>query len=345
MSPAFSLHGAEHRGGITITESRECPGDFGRAAVEDFRFYRAFQEAGIGDFEYGYLLACRDGAQVSIVPYFLTDYRLNTLVTNGLLKHLLASVGFKLACVGHPSTDTGWIEGESSADVLEAVNGFLRSKAAATAYKFFADPLTLPGFVEVAGLPNCVLRAAPDYPASLARRKRKNLLAKLAKSARLTFREFTPAAPLPVELAAQVCGLYERTAAKSKLQFERLNSRYFELTAAISTYLLAYEDARLIGFMQWLRKGNRMCGKYVGLDYERSRAYELYFGLAIRSIQSGVRAGVTEFELGAMSYYSKRLLGAELVPTRLYCRHHTAPLHWLLARCRFLLEPSAAELE
>jgi hypothetical protein len=109
--------------------------------------------------------------------------------------------------------------------------------------------------------------------------------------------------------------------------------------------LLAYEGNRLIGFAQWLRKDHRMVGKYVGMDYERSRAFDLYFGLIIRSIQNGVQAGTTEFELGATSYYSKRLLGAELVPTRLYFRHRSAPLHWLLRKFSFVLEPSAAELQ
>ena len=55
----------------------------------------------------------------------------------------------------------------------------------------------------------------------------------------------------------------------------------------------------------------------------------------------GIRDGVREFDLGVSSYYSKRMMGAGLLPTRLYFRHHQPVVQWLLARCKFLLEPSA----
>jgi hypothetical protein len=331
---------------LTVVDRAICPENFGYSEPEDYRFVRAFQDAGIADFEFGYLVFCRNGIQISVVPYFLTDYHLNTLVTNAILKRLLAPVHFKVACVGHPSTDSGWIEGEASQEVLNIVNRTLRKKAAAIAYKWFRDPLPLEGFVEVVGLPINVLRiAGTSYLAALPGRKRRNILKKVAKSASLDFREFTPTNPLPPALVDPVYELYRKTADRSNIEFERLNPRYFELTAAISTYLLAYEGNRLIGFVQWIRKANRTVGKYVGLDYERSRAYELYFGLIIRSIENGLRDGITEFELGPLSYYSKRLLGAELISTRLYYRHHNVLVHWVLEKCRFLLEPSAQELQ
>ena len=122
--------------------------DFGAAEPEDYRFMRAYQSAGVADFRCGYLLVYRGAVRVSVVPYFTTAYRLNTLVKNPLLKRLLAPLGFKVACVGHPSTDIGRIEGEISAEILQAVSGVLRSKAAATAYKWFTQALPLDTFVE-----------------------------------------------------------------------------------------------------------------------------------------------------------------------------------------------------
>jgi hypothetical protein len=330
---------------LRIVETEICPDDFGRSEPEDYRFVRAFQDAGIADFQFGYLVVYRGEARVSTVPYFLTNYRLNTLVTNPVLKWLLAPLSFKVACVGHPSTDAGRIEGEKSEEVLDAVNRILRAKAPVTAYKWFLEPLPLDGFVEVSGLPICVLKTSGEYPASLGRRKRKNLLKKIEKNSTLAFVEYTPAHPLPAELIGAVQALYEKTAARANLHFERLTAEYFRLTAGISTYLLAFEGDRPIGFAQWIRKGNRMAGKYVGMDYDRSQSYELYFGLAIRSIQNGLRDGITEFELGVVSYYSKRLLGAELTPTYLYFQHRNALAHWALERFRFLLEPSAEELK
>jgi hypothetical protein len=330
---------------LRIVETQICPEDFGRSEPEDYRFVRAFQNAGIADFQFGYLVVYRGEARVSTVPYFLTDYRLNTLVTNSFLKWLLAPLSFKVACVGHPSTDAGRIEGEKSEEVLDAVNRSLRTKASITAYKWFLEPLPLDGFVKVSGLPISLLRASGEYPASYGHKKRKNLLKKLEKSSALAFVEFTPDHPLPEALIVDLHNLYQKTAARANLHFERLTAEYFRLTAGISTYLLAFEGERPIGFAQWIRKDHRMAGKYVGMDYARSPAYELYFGLAIRSIQNGVRDGVTEFDLGVVSYYSKRLLGADLIPTHLYFRHRNALAHWVLQKFRFLLEPSADELK
>ncbi len=332
------------RGAIRIVDTDACPEDFAAAEPEDHRFLQAFQRAGIGDFRCGYLLAYRGKTRVSVVPYFTTDYRLNTLVTNPLLKWLLAPLGFKVACIGHPSTDVGRIEGEISADILQAVNAVLRRKAAAIAYKWFAVALPLDDFVEAAGLPVNVLKADGAYPASLDRNRRKNIRRKIKKSAALEFREHTPENPLPDALIGEVHHLYEATAARADLHFERLNEEYFRLTAPISTYMLAYEDGRLIGFVQWLRKGSRMSGKYVGMDYARNRQYDLYFGIVLQSVVRGIRDGVREFDLGVGSYYSKRMIGAGLLPTRLYFRHRQPVVQWLLARCKFLLEPSAEEL-
>ncbi len=329
---------------IRIVDTDACPEDFAVAEPEDHRFLQAFQRAGIGDFCCGYLLVYRGETRVSVVPYFTTEYRLNTLVTNPLLRWLLAPLGFKVACVGHPSTDAGRIEGEISADVLQAVNAVLRDKAAATAYKWFTEPLPLADFVEVCGLPINVLKAGADYPAALSRNQRKNVLRKIRKSAALVFTEYTPETPLPDALIAGVCSLYASTADRADLQFERLNEDYFRLTAPLSSYMLAYEGGRLIGFVQWLRKGSRMSGKYLGMDYARNRHYDLYFGVVLQSVLRGIRDGVREFDLGVSSYYSKRMMGAGLLPTRLYFRHHQPVVQWLLARCKFLLEPSADEL-
>ena len=90
-----------------------------------------------------------------------------------------------MACVGHPSTDAGRIEGETSAEVLDAVNRTLRAKAPVTAYKWFLEPLPLNGFVEVSGLPISVLRTSGEYPASLGRQEAEEPAAKAGQKLRL----------------------------------------------------------------------------------------------------------------------------------------------------------------
>ena len=329
---------------IRIVEADECPEDFASAEPEDHRFLRAFRAAGIGDFRYGCLLAYRDDVRVSVVPYFTTEYRLNTLVTNRLLKRLLAPLGFSVACVGHPSTDQGRIEGEASAEILQAVNRVLRDKGAAIAYKWFAEPLPLDGFVKVKGLPVSVLTTGAEYLREFNHKRRNNLMRKMRKGAMLIFTEYTPQNPLPDGCIGEVLRLYNETAARADLQFERLNESYFKLTASFCSYLCAHEGDRLIGFVQLMRKDRKISAKYMGMDYTRNRQYDLYFVLLLQCVLRGVGQGVREFDLGVSSYYSKRLIGAHQRPTHLYFKHNNAVLHWLLKRCKFLLEPSAEEL-
>ncbi len=326
---------------LSVVELRAPPDDFLPDEPEGAAFHKAFLASGIAGFDCRYLAIFRGTRRVAVVPYFLDELSLNTMLQDGLLKRCLSGTKMRIACVGHPSSDFGMIDGEVSADLLALVNATLQRQAALVAYKGFTADLPLPGFVRVRGLPVAVLTLSGDYYSGLDARRRNDFHHKLEKTRALRFEECDE---LPEQLAQQVFQLYLNTYNRAPLRFERLTPDYFRQTAGIGRFLLCFEADQLIGFAQLICKNGKASFKYVGMDYQRSREYGLYYALCLKGIDICLRDGYRRLELGVTSYHFKRLLGSELVETSIYYRHSNPLLNWLLGRLRFLLEPSAAEL-
>jgi hypothetical protein len=263
------------------------------------------------------------------------------MLPDGWLKNSLSWVKFRIACIGHPSTDFGFIDGESSAEVLALINTQLRDKAPLVAYKGFADHLPLPGFVNVRGLPVCMLDIQGDYYSGLDRRRRKDFRKKLQAASTLRVEEYRT---LPDHLLLQVHRLYLNTLEQSPVRFETLTPEYFREVAGIGRFQLYFEGERLIGFLQMLLHENKANLKYMGMDYQRNRPYFLYFVMCLRALETCMAAGCTQFEMGASSYHVKHLMGCRQVETRVYYRHRNALANWLLGKLKFMLEPTVEEL-
>lgn len=326
---------------LSIADVAETPDHFLDHEADGGAFYRAFQTANIADFTLRYLVVSRNGQRIAVAPYFLHDFNVATMLPNGWLKNCLSWVKFRIACVGHPSTDFGHIDGEISAEVLTLINATLRDMAPLVAYKGFAEDLPLTGFVQVRGLPVCMLNIEGDYYSSLDRRRRKDCRKKLQAASTLHVEEHST---LPEHLLTPIYQLYLNTLAQAPVQFETLTPAYFREMAGLGTFHLYFEGERLIGFLQMLTLGNKANLKYMGMDYQRNRPYFLYFVMCLRALEACMRAGCTQLELGASSYHVKRLMGCEQVETSVYYRHRNVLANWLLGKVKFLLEPSAEEL-
>jgi hypothetical protein len=319
--------------------------------VEGESFLRAFDACGLADFSLGYLEVLRGGLVVSTLPYFVTTYRFDTMVTHPLLKRLLGSLGIRIACAGHPSVDVGRIDGEVSPEVLHLVNQHLATKASLVVYKMFAEPLPLSGFAIASGFPIHVLDL-PNFAQSMRASKRKNFRKRMAVSAGVRFEFVHAGQDLTVNLLESIAQLYAQTEARASHEFAPLPSSYFATTASISQYQLAFEGDRLIGFIQIVSQVTNQgasqslqsAAKYIGMDYSCNQRYGLYFSLILTMIEALQARGCQRLDLGITSGYFKRLLGAKPIPTQTYYRHSSKWLHSVLARCQFLLEPSIAEL-
>lgn len=303
---------------VSVRDLSNPPPGFLADELEGYAFYKAFQDAGVENFELGYLQACRDGVVVATAPYFTTRYRINTTLEGGLLKRLLQPFRMRLACIGHPLADFGMIDGEVSSEVLAAFTRVLETKAAVIAYKDFPAGLPLDGFAVEPGLPVAALEIKGDYWSGLKQHVRSDFRRRLrkAKALRIEEREGYPA-----ELGDRLYELYLNVHRRGEFSFETLNRRYFELVGPFSKYMLYWEGDTLIGFCLLMCKGDRMHYKYLGMDYERGRPHGLYFIMSLSHIEICLRDGYRIYQTGCTSYAFKQRLGSTLQPIHLYFRH------------------------
>ncbi|KAB2970788.1 GNAT family N-acetyltransferase [Zoogloea sp.] len=327
---------------LTIECLDEVPEDFLSECPEGGRFYRAYGRAGVPGFTLGCFAVRRNGALISIAPFFVMDIPLNTMMPAGILKKLMGGLSLKIAFIGHPSADFGHIQGERTPEVLGRINEELFKYASLISYKGFDGNLDLQGFKKVAGLPVPILAVRPDYWDKLKHKVRTDLKRKLKASRNLELLEVDG---LPEAYLHRVHELYRQTCARSDIQFENLNIGYFAETASISKYILYFEGGTLIGFQQLMCNQDSMYCKYIGMDYAKSLEYKLYFALMLESINICIRDGIRHMDFGVTSYAFKKYVGSEMHETFNYFRHRWSLVNLMLKRASFLLEPSASELQ
>jgi len=326
---------------ITVERVKDVPEDFLIGNPEGGAFYRAYARARVPGFDLGCFIVKRDGRTVATAPFFTMKLPLNTMMPPGMLKKLMGSIALKIAFVGHPSTDVGHIEGEQSAEVLESINSELRKLSPLVSYKGFDGNLDLRNFNKIVGLPVPVLDVSPDYWARLRHKVRTDLKRKLKASAGLRLVEIDG---LPHEHLQRVHALYRQTCDNAHIQFEQLNVEYFQESASLSKYIFFFEGDTMIGFHQLMCSEKIMHCKYIGMDYNRSPPYRLYFALMLQAINICIRDGIPQIDFGITSYAFKRHLGSEMHETFNYFQHRNAFVNAILKRLSFLLEPGESEL-
>ena len=326
---------------IKLIDTEDTPAGFLKDLPEGEDFYRACQHA-IPEFTMNYLVASRTGKRIAVIPYFVTNFRLNTMLGNSWSMRMFGWAKLGIACIGHPTVGLGRIDGEVSGELLDAAYQLLSRKAAIVACKGFAKDLPATGFVRAAGLPVAMLHLDGDFWDNLHGHKTRNdLKRKLKASSALRFEQHDG---LPENHLSRVHELYLNTRNRSPIQFEYLSPEYFSNTSRLSIYVLAFLDDRLVGFAQMLSKGDKAVGKYLGMDYAVNRGHDLYFALYLQALEICSQQGFREIEFGESSYRFKKELGCKLVDTWVYYRHRNPVAHALLSRFAFLLEPSSDEL-
>ena len=319
---------------LTVEELESTPDGFLADELEGHAFYKAFQDAGIDGFELGYLRALRNGVAVATAPFFTVRYRVNTTLEGGALKRMLSPFWLRIACVGHPLSDYGMIDGEISAEVLEAFNLRLLRKAAIVAYKDFPESLPLKQFSVEPGLPVASLEIKGDYWSGLKQHVRSDFRRRLRKAAALRIEEHDG---FPEELGDRLYELYLNVHRRGEFSFETLNRKYFELVGPFSKFVLYWEGDALIGFCLLMCKDKRMHYKYLGMDYERGRPHGLYFIMSLSHIEMCLRDGYTTYQTGCTTYEFKQRLGSKLQPVFLYFRHRNPIVNWVIGKLMAML--------
>ena len=339
---ALSSSVAEVAPPLLLHHITETPAGFLSNEVLGEAYYAATQEKEIPGFHFGYLVAVRAGETIATVPYFLMDFKINTMLEDGWLKRLLGNAGFRMACIGHPCAAFGNIDGVVSAELMTKVFLELKQLAPVVSLKGFRPHMPAVGFVEAKGLPVAMLRLRENFWQSMSSARRRNFKRKRKKASALRLEVFKG---LPEGYPQLVHDLYIKVYERSRIHFERLDLNYFVSTASISTYVLAYLGEQVVGFVQVFQKDKRMLAQYIGIDHAYNRAHGVYFALAIRVVDLAIEWGSEEIELGETHYEFKKALGCTLVDTSVYFRHRNPWVHRLMSLFSFVFEPSAEELK
>ena len=326
---------------LALHHTSETPPGLLSQEVLGEAFYAATKEREIPGFEFGYLVATRAGETVATVPYFLTDFKINTMLEDGWLKRLLGDAGFRMACVGHPCSAFGQIEGAVTPDLMLAVYEHLIKLASVISIKGFPVDFPAPGFVQIKGFPVAILYVRENFWASLSASRRRNLQRKRKVSSAITF-EITQG--LPRKHLDEIYQFYVSTCSRSSIDFAALSKDYFVSTSSLSHYVLAYLNGQLVGFIQAICVHKTMIAGYIGLDQNFSREHGVYFSLVMHAVDLAIEKKYEKIDLGETHYTFKKALGSKLETNYVYFRHRNKLVHAVMSVFSFLFQPSEKEL-
>lgn len=332
---------------------RLLPGD-----AESYRYHLAFDLGKVTGFRTGYAAVRRGGIVVCLAPYFITDYRLDSTV-QGVLKRFTSKLHgilpglmtLRLLCVGSPVTDSGKLgitrDYEFDADMITALHEELEQiaedeGASVVAFKDIlesdakrlAEPLQQAGFSQVDNMPVAIntmgFASLDQYLETLSYTTRKNLRRKRKSLQHVQIEEYDG---MPPELDA-IYQLYINCYERSELQFEKLSWQFFESIATLMPhncrFVLYRAEGKLIGFNLLLHRNGVLMDKYIGLDYDLSHKYQLYFLSWLHNIEMAIRDGFHTFQSGQAAYETKIRLGSQLQQTYVFFRHRNPIFNPLL---------------
>ncbi|MBF0562500.1 MAG: GNAT family N-acetyltransferase [Alphaproteobacteria bacterium] len=337
-------------------------------ALETYAYYQAVETVGIPGFSWRYI-SVRDGeAVLAVAPVFLTAYRLDTTAQGwvrrlalGLARVAPGLLALRLACLGSPVTEicqVGFapdVPGETQEALAETVLDGLNRVAAGEGIGLLgvkeipvnAVPLIAAlrrrGWAEMTALPSAELALAhatfDDYLATLSRATRKDMRRKLKSAAALRIERRT----VIDDVLPRIKVLYDQTRAGGDFQFEDLPAAYFQavlthLPGRASCFLYWYED-ELLGFNLLLESHDHMLDKFIGMDQERGRTFNLYFVSWLNNVRYCIEHGCHRYQSGQGGYAVKLRLGSTLVANALYFRHRRAVVNALLRLVSRLVEP------
>jgi predicted N-acyltransferase/multidrug transporter EmrE-like cation transporter len=334
-------------------------GDFGRdewnrlfpGDLEDWSYYSAIERSRLAGFEWLYFAVRDEGELLAVVPAFVTEYRLDTTLTGPLrrltgaiarvfprlLRQRLLSLGSPIGEVCHLGFAARF-DRAGQARLLDMLFSkvekyaqrnaisMLAAKDATTAQDdLWSAAASAHGLRRQPSLPTALLDIRFDsldgYLAALSHATRKDLRRKLKASAavRVEWRRNID------DIIDDVMRLYRATLARAALTFEELTPEFFtgvlrELGphASCATYWL---DGRLVAFNLVLHDGETLLDKFLGMDYEFARRYNLYYLTWLHNVGYCIEHGLKRYQSGQGLHREKLRLGSRLSANWLWYRH------------------------
>lgn len=319
--------------------------------LEGFDYLAAVEDSGLAGFRWRYVIITEDGRPLAAAPGFLTDYSLDTTLTDAGRRLVAATrrlapraFTLRLASLGSPCTENvclGIAPGETRrAELITHLLTAFEDEAAAQGcwllalkdapsddYDLRATAQRL-GYQPTPGMPAADLainfKDIDGYLASLSYATRKDMRRKLRRSEgiRMELRQDLTG------LEDRILDLYRQTRARSDLQFEDLTADYFTGVLArmgeralCPCYFLGEE---LIGFNLLLQDGETLLDKFFCMETARGPKHDLYFLSWFTNIGLCLERSLKHYRSGQAGYATKLRLGSRLVGAEMLFRHRRA---------------------
>lgn len=319
-----------------------------------YDYLMAIEKSIICDYRYFYVLVHdSEDTLISVVPIFITkDFSLEGSVTNLYIKSICASIRRIFAkfmkerilfvgnCLSRGQIKTR--DGYDSEAVLELILRKIDFLAEAEKIKLIvfkdfsenADSMSefmrSKSYYKVYNFPgtciNLEVNSFDDYLSKMKSKRRQNIRYKIRRNeedANIAYHVVDDYIGILDELYA----LYEKTYKKALVKFEKLNKDFFiNLKKNLGDnvkVITAVLNGQIIGFALFICSGSYCTNLRVGLDYNHSNKYFVYYMLHYKNIEFAIQNGYHKLYLGQTSYSAKLEMGAELIPSVLYVRYRS----------------------
>lgn len=320
--------------------------------IEGWGYYKAFEESGIKEFNLNYLIAKRGQNVSAIIPFFISDFSFDAIIT-GLLQKIIVSIQkvfkrflkLRVLFVGSPTTERmhiGISEGECIEELLDGalreLSNFKRISALlfynlCETHKDIAKFIKKKGFTRSTSLPNTFIdinaASLEEYVSRLSKNTRKDLSRRLKKTASLA-KLATVVLEKPDGCLNRIYQLYSNNLNESKIRFETLTPDFFENVSQRMgekvKYFITRDKDKIVAFNLCFVDKDTCIDKFIGFDNEVSHALSLYHYTFCHNIDWCIKNGVRYYQMGVTDYYPKLRLGAKLMPLDVYFRFNNALL-------------------
>lgn len=337
---------------------------------EGYQFYKTLEESGLEDFAFYYIVLYQDNKVILIAPLFVTDFNLDIAaeggiekVIQGIRKYIFPKfLIFKTLFCGSPFGENGILglkkdKGKKNAllnELIKIMHELCREKNInLILFKDFLkedtlllDSLLSRGFLKVKSFPSVITElnfpSFDGYLRSLSYSTRKSLRKKIKRAyssadIKVRIRENID------DIASEVFRLYENTYHSSATKFERLTEEFFIKAGKNLTphckFFLYYVNGKLSAFNLCLVYKDLFIDKFIGLDYDISKKYNLYFVSWCFNVERCLKNSIRFYQTGQTDYNPKLKLGGKLIPLYAYLRHRNRVFNLILKLLAVFLKP------
>ena len=337
---------------------------FGKDLIESYGYQKTLEESGLQEFSFRYLLARRSYSLNAIIPFFITEFPLTTLIDGCIHKiaNKFKSISrLKLLFVGSITTEELYfgISKEENLGLLmdgalEKISRLCKEEKIAGVvlynlsgrHKALAEYLKEKGFIEMESLPGTIIEIkAPsieEYIKTLSRNTRKDLKKKLRRSSEQA-QLVTVIREDIGDIVDEVYKLYMNNFDESSVHFEVLTPEFFRrifqnMPGRVKLFV-TYDKDKIVAFNLCLIRGNFCIDKFIGLDSELALKYHLYFTTLYHNLDWCIKNGIRFYQPGATDYHPKMRFGAKLIPLFVYSKAFNPLLNYAVKTLAKFIQP------